>query len=615
MKDFFISYNRHDRQWAEWIAWVLEEKGYACILQDWDMLPGSNFVLEMHQAAAEAERTVAVFSPHYLDSVFTQPEWAAAFVQDPTGQRTKLIPVRVRECELSGMLTSIVYIDLVGQDEDDAQRLLLQRVAQAVAQERGKPSRKPVFPIQFVDNETAKPRFPGKLPATWNVPYLRNPNFTGREDILSDIHNALNSGQPAALTQAIVGLGGIGKTQLTLEYAYRYAADYDMIWWLRAEEVETMAGDYAAIAAALTLPEKDLAEQVLIVAAVRRWLEQHAGWLLVFDNAVDPEDLGDFLPRGPAKRILITSRHRDWSSMAHPIAVQTWPRNEATAFLRKRTNQEDAPAAGKLAEALGDLPLALEQAAAYMKASSLSFHKYLSLFTARRAELWQEERPPAAYHQDTVATTWSLALEAVEQTAPLGGKILNLCAYLAPDRIPRSLLDEVGEYLPDDLAALFGDPLAVNKGIQALNHYSLLDIETDMFSIHRLVQAVVQDTHREDAQKMWVEIAVQLITGAYPGDGYHNPQSWPRCGALLPHGQMVVEHSSAHQSGLKDAATLLNKIASYLHGRAAYSEAEPLYRRALEIVEAQLGAEHPITNILRRNLENLLEDIKAGKEK
>lgn len=114
MKDFFISYNRHDRQWAEWIAWVLEEIGYACILQDWDMLPGSNFVLEMHKAAAEAERTVAVLSPHYLDSVFTQPEWAAAFVQDPTGQRNKLIPVRVRECELSGMLTSIVYIDADG---------------------------------------------------------------------------------------------------------------------------------------------------------------------------------------------------------------------------------------------------------------------------------------------------------------------------------------------------------------------------------------------------------------------------------------------------------------------------------------------------------------------
>src|SRR5450755_1347917 len=146
-KDFFISYNKADRKWAEWIAFKLEEVGYTCIIQAWDFRPGSNFVLEMHKASSQAKRTLAVFSPDYLDALYTQPEWAAAFAQDPTGEKGLLIPVRVAECTLSGLLAPLIYIDLVNLQESEAKTALLAGVQGT----RIKPSQSPQFPANVPD--------------------------------------------------------------------------------------------------------------------------------------------------------------------------------------------------------------------------------------------------------------------------------------------------------------------------------------------------------------------------------------------------------------------------------------------------------------------------------
>src|SRR5271167_4534433 len=123
--DYFISYTSPDKTWAEWIGWVLEEAGATVCLQVWDFAPGSNFVLEMQRAAASANRTIAVLSPDYLTSRFGAPEWAAAFAQDPGGLSRKLVPVRVRDCALDGLLRTIVYIDVVSLDEAAARKQLL----------------------------------------------------------------------------------------------------------------------------------------------------------------------------------------------------------------------------------------------------------------------------------------------------------------------------------------------------------------------------------------------------------------------------------------------------------------------------------------------------------
>ncbi|MEA2573278.1 MAG: hypothetical protein QOH93_576, partial [Chloroflexia bacterium] len=160
MKDFFISYNKADKDWAEWIAWELEEAGYSIVLQAWDFRPGSNFVLDMQQAAIEATRTIAVMSPDYLAALFTQPEWAAAFAQDPTGSKRTLVPVVVRECDPKGLLNQIVHIKLVGLDEAAARQTLLAGLKAG----RAKPDTRPSFPGAPKRSITSRPAFPGALP-------------------------------------------------------------------------------------------------------------------------------------------------------------------------------------------------------------------------------------------------------------------------------------------------------------------------------------------------------------------------------------------------------------------------------------------------------------------
>lgn len=171
MKDFFISYNKADRGWAEWIAWELEEEGYTTVSQAWDFRPGSNFVLEMDRATKETERTIAVLSDDYLNASFTQSEWAAAFAKDSKGLERKLVPVRVRECKPEGLLGQIVYIDLVGLNEVAAESALLE----GVREKSGKRKNKPDFPGAKPRTISTKPRFPGTLPPVWNVTHQRNP--------------------------------------------------------------------------------------------------------------------------------------------------------------------------------------------------------------------------------------------------------------------------------------------------------------------------------------------------------------------------------------------------------------------------------------------------------
>jgi hypothetical protein len=170
--DFFISYSSTDEDWASWIGWILEEQGFSLTIQAWDFSAGSNFVLEMQKAASEAARTLAVLSPAYLESTFTAPEWAAAFANDPNGVKRSLVPIRVRECEVTGLLRAIVHVDLVGLDEDEARERLLTRLSGR----RAKPASKPRFPADGGKQKSEIPRFPGSRPAHYMPNLRRSPS-------------------------------------------------------------------------------------------------------------------------------------------------------------------------------------------------------------------------------------------------------------------------------------------------------------------------------------------------------------------------------------------------------------------------------------------------------
>lgn len=446
-KHFFISYNKADREWAEWIAWALEEAGYSIVIQAWDFRPGSNFVLGMDKAA---DRTIAVLSPDYLTALYTQPEWAAAFAQDPTGEKQTLVPVRVRGCKLDGLLAQIVYIDLVGTNRFQAREVVLAGVKLG----RSKPEAEPHFP-GTARAERAEPRFPGALPDIWNIPHLRNPNFTGRKELLKSLRDALTSGRTAAVTQAIAGLGGVGKTQLAVEYAYRHKSDYSLVWWVRAEESATLTGDYADLAQQLGLPQKDAADRPATAAAVRNWLEHNPGWLLILDNANNATECRNYIPRGTSGHVIVTSRDPLWSGVAEPLRITVMLRADAVAFLEKRVGKD--PSADKLCAALGDLPLALEQAAAYIEASGISVADYLRTFEKYARELLSKSAPTDYPH--TVATTWQLAFKRLETEQPASLDLLYLFAYLAPDDIPRDLITGDAKHFPPRLKESVSNPI------------------------------------------------------------------------------------------------------------------------------------------------------------
>ncbi|MEL7353929.1 MAG: TIR domain-containing protein [Cyanobacteria bacterium P01_A01_bin.116] len=428
MTRFFVSYNRADKGWAEWIAWTLEEAGHETVIQAWDFRPGGNFVLDMQRAAAETDKTILVLSENYLASEFVQPEWAAAFVDDPTSLERRLIPVRVQVCEPRGLLRPIVYVDLVGVEKEVAQQRLLEALP-----ERLKPESEPEFPRG--EGETGKgksdeqgecvepPDFPNPaVSKPWNVPYDRNAFFTGRETVLNDLRSQLADDGAAAIAQAISGLGGIGKTQTAVEYAYRHRDDYSAVFWVQAETVAETQTGFMEIARLLGLPEQDAKDPNDTVQAVRRWLEGHTGWLLVFDNADQPSQLKDFRPRqgNGAQHILLTSRAQTFDSLgiARPVSLAKMHTEEAVEFLFRRTgraiedlaleNSAEKAAAAALAKALGYLPLALEQAGAYLLAQQMTFANYLKSYGKRKLALLDQKGPVAGDYPESVATTWAL---------------------------------------------------------------------------------------------------------------------------------------------------------------------------------------------------------------
>jgi tetratricopeptide (TPR) repeat protein len=592
-KHFFISYTSADRPWAEWIAWQLEHEGYTTLIQAWDFAPGSNFVLEMDTAARTAERTIAVLSPEYLQSGFTPSEWAAAFAHDPKGEQRLLVPVRIRPFDAAGLLRQVVYIDLVGRDEQEARTVLLA----GVRHERAKPSASPAFPA-VAQTQAERPAFPSALPSLWNVPYRRNPYFTGREDLLTRLHEFLHSGKATALTQpqAISGLGGIGKTQTAMEYAYRYRGDYQAVLWASAASRETLISDFVSLAAVLQLPERDVADQGLVVAAVKRWLASNRDWLLILDNADDLEMAAEFLPLESSGHILLTTRAQFTGAIANSLEVEKMEQPEGALLLLRRAKKlapsaplEQATATDRsLAEAvvreLDGLPLALDQAGAYIEETNCGLSGYLNLYRTRRKDLLQRRSKLRTDHPEPVGTTWSLSFQKVEQANPAAADLLRLCAFLDPDAIPEDILTEGAAKAGPLLHPVAADAFQLNEAIEVLRTYSLIkrNAEAKMLNMHRLVQVVLKDGMDKKTQRKWAQRAVKAVNAAFPRVEY---RTWPRCQACLPHALACAALIELHTFTFPEAAWLLNRVGWYLREHTLYAQAEALLQQALSICE------------------------------
>lgn len=616
MVDFFISYTKSDEAWAEWIAWELEDNGYKTRLMAWDFRPGSDFVAKMHEALKVCGRTIAVLSPRYLNSAFCLPEWTSTFASDPTGMDQKLVPVRITDCQPDGLLTARVYIDLVGLDERDAREKLLDGVGSG----RAKPDAKPTFPGSAVGPPRAP--FPGALPPIWSVPFHRNQHFTGRVEILTTLEVTLRSGA-AAVTQplAVHGLGGIGKTQLAVEYAWRHKADYDAVMWVVADSPENAAANLAGLCRSdvLGLPEAEVREQPAQLYAVRRWLRTHGRWLLILDS-VDTREAAEYV-RGlmdPAwtGHVIITSRRSDWNQHAamSDLPVPLLEEQESVDFLLERLgaggfNAGTEDDARSVAAELGRLPLALEQAAAYILRRRVPFAEYLWRLVETRPTVLSSLSPGGTGYLASVAQTW---LVTEQRLSPAARAILRLAAFMAPDDIPRDLFRHESQALQGAFWLLASEvglegwvfsPDLVEDALVELADYSLISLAPQVFSCHRLVQAVQRDRVGSEVRK-WVELALRLMSESVPGEP-DDVRSWPAMNTVWVHIEAVTVY--ADKQGISEpTGLLLNQLGIYLSAKALHREAESLLRRALAIDEQRFGTDNPKVARDLNNLASLL---------
>jgi tetratricopeptide (TPR) repeat protein len=615
-REFFISYTQADRPWAEWLAWELEANGHRTLLQAWDMPAGSAFIHAMDQAVQRTRHTMLVLSPAYLRSAMAEAEWRPGFAADPSGKGRRLLPVRVEDCQPTGLLADRVWIDLVGLDEASARAKLGEDVASAL-RGHARPTSRPRFPRTPPPTPSVeRPRFPTALPPVWSVPYRRNPAFTGREEVLAGLAEQLDQGA-AAVTQTLQGAGGVGKTALAVEYAYRHRSRFDTVWWIRAEEPASLIGDYADLASALGSAEAAQANQQLAALAARRWLEGHDRWLLVLDNAEGPDAttglqaplarLIDLLPQVLHGQVLVTSRDASWEQHAALAELDLFSPSEAVAFLLARSGRNDQATATQIAELLGLLPLALEQAGAYLRETRLSLTDYLDRLQQYPALTLARGRPRDHDPADTVATTWRVSLERVRPT-PGAVAVLEVCAFLGPEEVPRELFAEHLDPPAQGLDILAADPFALDDAVAALRRFGLVKANEQALTVHRLLQQVVRDQLDLATRNALLGIAVRLLDKALPFGSYADPGLWPVCARLLPHALVAIEHAVAMEVEPLATAHLLDSAADYLHGRARYAEARSLRERVVSIREARLGPHHPDTADSLNNLAAVLDD-------
>lgn len=495
--DFFVSYTQADRAWAEWIAWVLEEDGHKVLVQAWDFVPGTNWVQRMQDGVARSGRTIAVLSPDYLESEYGTAEWETAWASDPLGERRKLLVTRVRECDRPGLLSNVVSVDLFGKAEAQARARLRGMVSQA-ATGGGRPPTAPEFPgARAIPRE---PRFPGALPRVWKVP-ARNPNFTGRAADLAALASALAAGSTVTV-EALRGMGGVGKTQLATEFAHLRATDYDLVYWFAAEEPATIADQFTALAVQLGLDAA--VDPEALQAQVHEQLREVPGWLLIFDNADDVEDIRPWLPSGPLPsgirgHVLLTTRRGGFAALGRVMELDVIDLPSAVVLLRTRVPDLEQGVGEQIARELGQLPLALEQAAAWLDRTTMPAQDYLHLLRRRAADLYPKGH--VAGRDDTIATLWDIALERISTEDPAAVVLLELCAYLAPEPIPLDLFTGHADLLPAPLAEAAADELAFTEVIGTLVDYSLARRTQSGLQLHRLVQGVIRarDTSRPGA--------------------------------------------------------------------------------------------------------------------
>ena len=460
-----------------------------------------------------------------------------------------------------------------------------------------------------------------------NLPFQPNPFFTGREEELKQIRKQLHETGTATITQPISksinisGLGGIGKTELALEYAHRYYPDvYRVALWVNSADEDTLQASYNKLAEVLKLPERNEQNQHRRIQAVKDWLKMHTNWLLIMDNADDLPLAESFLPAKPLGHVLFTTRSQSigtTTTRSNHIEVKEMESDDGLFLLLLRSDKLDGrtklnevptdilETAREVVELLGGYPLALDQAGAYIQGTGVSFTDYIQRYRKERRNLLdrrssrKSKDSEHSRHPLTVAATLDLSIKEACEGHPLATKILNFCAFLQPDAIPEELFQHHDSFK-------YGTT-EFDEAIEALHNYSLIKRNTQekTLSLHRLVQAVLIDDTPQDIQRQWRELVLQAVDAAFPEPDH---KEWRQCERLLPHVLVsttwLEDELTPTLEDLEFAqkTELLWRSGHYLRTQGQYAEAKTHIERSLFLNTQRFGAEHPSSATIQSHL-------------
>ena len=446
----------------------------------------------------------------------------------------------------------------------------------------------------------------GGFPKVWGQVPPQNPYFTGREPLLEQLRETVTAGRAVVLPHALRGMPGVGKTQLAVEYAYRNRAEYDLVWWVAADQPSLVPSSLAALAPHLGLAPatangvQDAAAAV--IDALRRGTP-YERWLLIFDNADEPEDLNEVIPRGTG-HVLITSRNHRWQNVAESIEVETFTRTESVEFLTRRAPKAiTSAAANELALQLGDLPLALEQAGALQRETGMPTSEYLELLRKQTRDLLAESKP--SDYPVSLTAAWRISVAQLAEVQPGALELLRCCAFFGPDPIPRDVFRRGIRPTGSELSKVLSDPILLARAIRDLGRFALATIDPNnrTVTIHRLIQALLRDDLNADEKEKFRHEVHLLLAGATPADPNDEGQ-WRRFSELVPHlGPARVTECTEPE--LREFAL---RMMAYLYRTGAFETARAFAEECIGHWTADSGEDDPGVISAQRYLGGILRD-------
>ena len=594
--DFFISHAGSGGEWAQWIGQQLEGAGYSVELDVWDWAAGTNFVDAMAHALERADRVLAIYTDDYFARRYPQAEHTAAFASG------KIVPVRVEDCTVPELYAPLVRIELAGLDEATARSQLLSRI-------KG-PAGRPASPVNFPSRPTALPAkggvaFPRRRPPVWSVP-ARNPFFTGRARLLAMLHDRLRQAvdDDRAAAVAIVplhGMGGVGKTQLAIEYAYRHAGDYQAVWWVSAEDPTVATAGLVRLAAALSLPTDGPIDDVL--SGLWAALAEHTDWLLIYDNVDDPAAVAVLRPPDNG-RLLLTSRNPTAGRMGELVEVAEFDRAESIALLHRRCPTLTDSEADQVAVAVGDLPLAVEQAGYVLAETGLDIADYLHLLATQPHQAGLAD-PTIEAHPGLVAVV-TASRTRLHAASPAAADLLDQLAFCAPEPIPLTPRPDPGAATgPARFGVQVGDIATTAALVRDITRLGLARHTGTTLQTHRLVQALLRARLSAAEQTRTRRAARELVATATPGDP-DDPASWPAYATITPHIQVLADltpdESADPNTEPEPFRALLVAVTRYLRSSGQTNAGRHLGEAAHRRWARTLGDDHPDTLISANNL-------------